>query len=623
MHRLRNLITHPWFGLTLILVSGLMLRLALLPMRWINPDEGAHLLDARLMLQGLVPLVDFGSKQPFYIASLALAIKLFGVTLWVGRLFIVLCHMATVWLLYLLMKNLVSQRAGLLAAALYALLPFFVIWGVVVKTEPLAILLAVLSSYLFLLGMKQSNTLTAPLFWAGVVAGMAFFTRQSTLYLPVTVFLFLLINRSESRSFRLSAFAVYSVGAMVVFSAVGLLYSRWMSVSRLLLSPLNPLELLFSRGLHVLGLAPPDTRIADSSGFRILDQSPAVTLEAWQTSLLLSFFVIVVLFWSLFHYRRTLISLCRHSRFGYLFIWMAVVWAMYIFQSVQRGFFSQYFLEILTPVLLVTVSLLGMVTRMEKGSLHIWFPAGAVLFFLIMLVSRAARWMDFPVALNYWIGLLPLVFVLHNRLWKNWLAVAALGLLLFALPAVVSMGKFWQILIAFAAFCLALPILAPDQPRLISAAAGLLAFWLTASYSGSRLGPRFEAVWSPAALKQVCQILQPESKESTILAGASIWAFESGLQPYLNIAHPTEMQRRFRSDFADSLLQRPPDFIILDSHTQRKYNRYWRIIASELEARFERLAAWQNDDAPVTIYRLMRASAPSSKALAQRPTLCR
>ncbi len=623
MNRLRNLISHPWFGLMLILAGGTALRLALLPMRWINPDEGAHLLDARLMLQGLVPLVDFGSKQPFYIAGLALAIKLFGVTLWVGRLFIVLCHMATVWLLYLLMRRLVSQRAGLLAAALYALLPFFVVWGVVVKTEPLAILLAVLSSYFFLLGIKQSNTLTAPLFWAGAVAGLAFLTRQSTLYLPVTVFLFLLINRSGSRSFRLSAFAVYAAGAMVVFCAAGLLYSRWMSLDRLLLSPLNPLELFFTRGFHVLGLAPPANRIADSSGFRILDQSPAVTLEAWQTSLLLSFFIIVGLFWSLFHYRRTLISLCRHSRFGYLFIWMVVVWAMYIFQSMQRGFFSQYFLEILTPVLLVTVSLLGMVTRMEKGSLFIWFPAGAVLFFLIMLVSRMARWMDFPVALNYWLGLLPLAFVLHKRPRKNWLLVAGLGLLLLALPAIVPMEKFWQILIVFTAFCLALPILAADKPRLISAAAALLALWLTACYSGSRLSPRFEGVWSPATLKQVCQTLQPESKESTILAGASIWAFASGLQPYLNIAHPTEMQRRFRSDFADSLQQRPPDFIILDSHTQRKYSRYWDVIARELEARYERVAVWQNNDAPVTIYRLLQASVPSPKTLAQRPTLCR
>lgn len=149
-----------------------------------------------------------------------------------------------------------------------------------------------------------------------------------------------------------------------------------------------------------------------------------------------------------------------------------------------------------------------------------------------------------------------------------------------------------------------------NQPRLISVMAALLALWLTACYSGSRLSPRFEGVWSPATLKQVCRTLQAESKESTILAGASIWAFESGLQPYLNIAHPTEMQRRFRSDFADSLLQQPPDFIIVDSHTQRKYNRYWDVITRELEARYERLAAWQNDDAPVTLYRLMAGERP-------------
>jgi len=45
----------------LVLLIFLALGLALLPLRWINPDEGAHLMDAKLLMEGLMPAVDFDS----------------------------------------------------------------------------------------------------------------------------------------------------------------------------------------------------------------------------------------------------------------------------------------------------------------------------------------------------------------------------------------------------------------------------------------------------------------------------------------------------------------------------------------------------------------------------------
>ena len=60
-------LSHPLLLLLLILLAGLAVRLLLLQLRWINPDEGAHLLDARLWLAGQVPVADFGARQPFYI----------------------------------------------------------------------------------------------------------------------------------------------------------------------------------------------------------------------------------------------------------------------------------------------------------------------------------------------------------------------------------------------------------------------------------------------------------------------------------------------------------------------------------------------------------------------------
>src|SRR5689334_10052793 len=54
-----------------ILGLSLVLRLALAPGRWINPDEGAHLMDGRLALDGLLPIIDFNSRQIAYSYILA------------------------------------------------------------------------------------------------------------------------------------------------------------------------------------------------------------------------------------------------------------------------------------------------------------------------------------------------------------------------------------------------------------------------------------------------------------------------------------------------------------------------------------------------------------------------
>jgi hypothetical protein len=37
-------------------------------------------MDGRLALDGLVPKVDYGSRQPFYVSVIAIVLKLFGIS---------------------------------------------------------------------------------------------------------------------------------------------------------------------------------------------------------------------------------------------------------------------------------------------------------------------------------------------------------------------------------------------------------------------------------------------------------------------------------------------------------------------------------------------------------------
>jgi len=57
--------------LILVALISVALRLWLLDQRWVNPDEGAHLMDAVLANEGKIPLVDFESRQPVYTYMIA------------------------------------------------------------------------------------------------------------------------------------------------------------------------------------------------------------------------------------------------------------------------------------------------------------------------------------------------------------------------------------------------------------------------------------------------------------------------------------------------------------------------------------------------------------------------
>ena len=138
----------------LILVAffllSLMLRVWMLDKRWINPDEGAHLMDAVFTLQGHIPQVDFAARQTFYVLANAVWLKVWGVSYLYGRLFPMTCSLLTGIMVFLIARRLFNEEIALMAAITYLMLPLEVLNSVVVKTEPLANLLACSSFYLLL-----------------------------------------------------------------------------------------------------------------------------------------------------------------------------------------------------------------------------------------------------------------------------------------------------------------------------------------------------------------------------------------------------------------------------------------------------------------------------------------
>jgi len=363
--------------LAAILLLGLALRILLLSMRWINPDEGAHLLDARLLLEGQVPVVDYGSRQPFYVLMIALFLKIFGVNYTAGRLLPLFSSLGVGWMLFLFGRRWKDDVVGLTAAGIYAFLPLVIVWSTIVKTEQLTILLGVISIYLVVV---SANDKAWPLFLSGLFAGLAFYVRQPALYLPLAAVVFLAWRRRNV----LKSLALYVGGYLVVCLAVAALYLPHMSFQDMLFSQLNPLNLIWNRFLHLFGLLPEQYRIVDEEGFRFLGQSMDYTLTAWHHSLSLCLFIILGALVMLRHKQAKR----KEAEIQMLLVlWSGFCFLLYLYQTASRGFYTQYFTEALPAlILLAAAAMKKMFADLKKKGMTI--ALGAPLLFVLLFLGQ-------------------------------------------------------------------------------------------------------------------------------------------------------------------------------------------------------------------------------------------
>ncbi len=116
----------------------------------------------------------------------------------------------TVVIYFLLVKNLVNKKIAFLSSLILVFNPVYYMKGVALVTEPLFLLVFLLSFY-FLLGTKDGISNNRNLILAGVFSGLAFLTRYVGLFLIVAVVIWLLFPRKkykESFIYGLSSSAV-------------------------------------------------------------------------------------------------------------------------------------------------------------------------------------------------------------------------------------------------------------------------------------------------------------------------------------------------------------------------------------------------------------------------------
>lgn len=590
-------------------------------------------MDARLFLDGFFPIVDYGSRQPFYVFMLALFLRLFGTSLVIGRLVPLLSGIGVGFMLFLLGRRLFNPTVGLIAALIYMFLPLTIIWSVIVKTEPLTILLACISVYFVSQAIDGSLRKQAWLILAGIFAATAFYVRQPALYLPLAVVIFLFVIKNATLQETSRRLLFFALGYLAVCAGMASVFLSKMTWQQVFFSQIDPLNLIWNRLAHLFGVIPLQYKVVDTSGFRILDQDMSYTMEAWRQSISFSLFIIVGAVYGIVKQGFTgkALSDDKTRAVTLLFLWAASVLMLYLFQTANRGFYTQYFTEALPPLILIASFSLYKIFHKIKFPVILFVALVFAAYYFLFLLQRVVWWI-FPgtavyLAIAIFLAVLISLYALADHV-KIEQVLLSLLFLIVPVPIIFILFRLLKIEVILALvgtlvllFGLA-RVLQKFKIRVGSLASSvviLTSVFISALDSGRIISPQYEAVWSQHTLAKVSRTLQQEGEASDeVLSGGTIWTFEAGMVPFLNVSHPTEFFKKKNAEFESEFHEHPPRFIIKDGYTHRKFARYWTFLQEELKTHYEEIESVEGSRYPVRIYKLIENPFFRKTFIAQR-----
>ncbi|TSC76555.1 MAG: PMT family glycosyltransferase, 4-amino-4-deoxy-L-arabinose transferase [Parcubacteria group bacterium Gr01-1014_31] len=171
------------------------------PLYWFNPLPAWTMLS----MHDHPPLV-------FLVANLFF--NLFGVSVLVARLPFALAGLGSVLLVYLIGRKMFSERAGLVAAAVMAVSSHAVFASRTALMEPMAIVLILLTWFVFLLALENPKWFP----WWGAVLGLSFLAKYTAFPVLAVCVAYLALFRRDI--FRLRKFHVGLFAVLAVFSPV-------------------------------------------------------------------------------------------------------------------------------------------------------------------------------------------------------------------------------------------------------------------------------------------------------------------------------------------------------------------------------------------------------------------
>lgn len=202
-----------WSKRLLGLLAGLTaLRLLLAGFTPLSPQETYY------WVYALHPALSYYDHPPLTAYSILIFTRIFGHTAWAVRMSPLLYAVGSSWLLYLIGRRLYNDKIGFWAAALLNLLPTFSITALIMTPDSPLLFFWCLAVF-FILKAVEENLFNQYLF-AGLALGLTLLSKYSAVFLPLSLFLFLLF--SPSLRFHLKRWEPYAglFLALLIFSPV-------------------------------------------------------------------------------------------------------------------------------------------------------------------------------------------------------------------------------------------------------------------------------------------------------------------------------------------------------------------------------------------------------------------
>jgi len=353
--------------LFIILTTSFLIRLFLLPERWINPDEGAHLYDAKFVLDGKIPFVDYGSRMPVYVYILAAFLKIFGASFISGRLLPLFSNIGIGIIVFLIGRKLFNNnKIALLASAIYLFSPLSILWSVVVKTEQLETLFVTISMFLLISFIKSKKENFNLVFISGIFFALAYYVRESSITIFIISILFV-INYYGLRSAKMvkTSLIIVSGYFLVVFIII-LCFSSFVGLDTVLESPLNPMDTIKDPLNKIIAV---QDKIANDDNTGYIHQPYGRTMEEWIRVFKFDSFLLfgAVIFFVCYIVQNKENIMLSKLQFTFLGLWLFALAIFYLFYSIRTSFFTPYFGEFLPALALVLAYVIVfLISEMKK-----------------------------------------------------------------------------------------------------------------------------------------------------------------------------------------------------------------------------------------------------------------
>ncbi len=608
--------------LTWLILAGIFM----IQHRWINPDEGAHLGDGKLLLEGKVPLIDYQSRQPFYVSLLAIALKIFGMSYVSGRILMLIASLFIALGLFLMTKKLFSEKIAMVVLILYVFFPFTILYTAIVKMHNIVILFGIVGIILFINYFQSKKYLW--LLASGIFMGLAFYIRESSLAWTLTIAITIILTNKKKFFHTLKELLVFSGGFVLVVCIVFAIYTQFQSLADTFNSPLNPLDqpiIALKKVLAIIGIG---SNVGQVETARIQGQSFATSWRELRSIFRMNFYLFFAFGLFVVYFVKDLIRDKKKNAAQPLVLFLLPTWLLtsavvYGYYFFARGFFPAYALEIYPPLLICLAFLIG--EKFSGSEKHLFVYLTAVIAYAFGLFFIYKIWgLNPDFSIHFVLGfLVAAIYRLSNykrfrqRKIMFWLSAAAfLFLAIFLQSTMVTQfvsGRFTMLLILILFFGVVgyfyrNGFIARENSFTALLAIPLLFGALTASFGESAryLSVSYYGVWPPSVEAAIGNKFDELENKATLLSGGMIWAIHPKIEPYHNITHPTAFVSKVPAELSKQLIQSmessPPDFIVLDGYTFRGYHFIESFLKSLIEEKYQPFLKFDNERQTVQVF---------------------